>query len=526
MEILSLERYAPLLASLALGSLGVVSLASGRREAVWRLFATFCLLLMGATGLGFLSPAIGSEEWALVFGRIAPALALLSFMFAMLYVAELNQLTWSVQVFGREVTFDFSRGRRRIVLFGRKVSFRAYMSVVAMFWCAVIGTISFTDLLVRSVRIDANSFIRLEEGPLIYLALAVVVTGLFKINFFMVRSYRSATLRHRREYLLLNFFAFNVAYMPALVAALLFPLFDLPLRPVLFLGFPIAVVIFYLAIVRFQFAEVDQLTRGLEQKVEQRTLALRQAQVRLVQSEKMASLGQLVAGVAHELNNPVGAIRGMQQSAETTVKRLEEELGAPDAEPARVAKLLEVLRDANRVIGDGSTRVAQVVARLKSFARLDESEVQEADIREGIADVLELLRHELGDQVEVVAELGEVPPIRCYPSALNQVWMNILINAKDALSGNAGQIHVRTDFDQDRVSVEIVDTGCGIPGEDLPRIFDPGFTTKGVGVGTGLGLAICYQIVEQHGGTIEVAPGPDSGTRVSVSLGRTLPGLQ
>jgi signal transduction histidine kinase len=104
--------------------------------------------------------------------------------------------------------------------------------------------------------------------------------------------------------------------------------------------------------------------------------------------------------------------------------------------------------------------------------------------------------------------------------------MNILINAKDALSGNAGQIHVRTDFDQDRVSVEIVDTGCGIPGEDLPRIFDPGFTTKGVGVGTGLGLAICYQIVEQHGGTIEVAPGPDSGTRVSVSLGRTLPDLQ
>lgn len=112
-----------------------------------------------------------------------------------------------------------------------------------------------------------------------------------------------------------------------------------------------------------------------------------------------------------------------------------------------------------------------------------------------------------------------------FASALNHVWMNLLVNANDALQGNPGQIRVRTHFDDERVRVEIADIGAGIPREDLPRVFDPGFTTMGMGVGTGLGLAICYQIVQQHNGTIRVAPGPESGTQVSVSLARDLPNI-
>ena len=343
-----------------------------------------------------------------------------------------------------------------------------------------------------------------------------------------MQAYRQSAQRFRKEYLLLNFVAFNVAYMPALTSALLLPLLGLPLRPLLFLGFPVAVLLFYVAILRYQFSQVDQLKRGLEQKVEERTAALRQAQVRLVQSEKMASLGQLVAGVAHELNNPIGAIRGMQQSAETALERLQSEitsLTSQGAPPARLEKLLGVLHDANRVIRDGSGRVAEVVARLKSFARLDEADLQDAAVNDGISDVLALLQHELGSEVEVVTDFGEVPPIRCYPSALNQVWMNLLVNAKDALSGRPGRIRVRTECDREEVRVRFEDSGCGIPAEDLPRVFDPGFTTKGVGVGTGLGLAICYQIVQEHGGSIDIQSRPHQGTAVTVSLVRQPQGL-
>lgn len=519
----NLEQYAPLLASLALGSLGLVALVSGRREAVWRLFAAFCLLLSGATGLAFVTLLQDTAERALIYARIAPCLAFLSFFFAVVYVAELNQLHYSLRLFGTEFTFDFAPDRRRVVLFGRAVPFRTYVATAVTVFAVAVGLVSVSGLLVRSVHINDGGTITLEHGPLVYLGLFMVVSGLAKIDYFLVQSYRQSTQRFRKEYLLLNVVAFNVAYAPALTAALLLPLLGLPLQPLLFLGFPLAVLLFYVAILRYQFNQVDQLTRGLEQKVEKRTAALRQAQVRLVQSEKMASLGQLVAGVAHELNNPIGAIRGMQQSAETALERLESEITALTSEgspSARLGKLLGVLHDANRVIRDGSGRVAEVVARLKSFARLDEADLQDATINEGISDVLALLEHELGSDVEVVTELGAVPPIRCYPGALNQVWMNLLINAKDSLSGQPGRIWVRTKYDQGEVRVRFEDTGCGIPAEDLPRVFDPGFTTKGVGVGTGLGLAICYQIVQKHGGSIDIQSRPHQGTAVTVSLAR------
>jgi signal transduction histidine kinase len=524
-DLVNLEQYAPLLASLALGSLGVVALASGRREAVWRLFATFCLLLMGATGLAFVVPVVESDQLTLIGTRIAPTLAFLSFLFAMLYVAEYSELFFSMRLFGSEITFDFARGKRRIVLFGRTLPFRAYLSAIVVFWAVLIGTISGSGLLIRSVHLTAGGQIAAEPGPLIYLGLLVVLSGLLKIDYFLVSAYRSSTLRARREYLLLNFVAFNVAYMPALTSALVLPLLGHPLRPALFLGFPVAVLLFYVAILRNQFSQVARLTRGLEHKVEERTAALRQAQVRLVRSEKMASLGQLVAGVAHELNNPVGAIRGLQQSADIAVARLAtevESLRADAAAQVRLSKLLRVLRDANRVIDEGSARVAEVVARLRSFARLDESEWQDADIHDGIRDVLALLEHELGREVEVITEFGKLPSIRCHPSALNQVWMNVLVNAKDALAGKRGRIRIRTECDEDDVRVQIEDTGCGVPTQDLPRVFDPGFTTKGVGVGTGLGLAICYQIVAEHGGRIEMSSRPAAGTTVSVSLDRNL----
>ena len=528
MQPSSVEQYAPLLASLTLGSLGIVALASGRRETVWRLFALFCWLLAGATGMAFSALRAPSESVALVYARLAPGLAFLSFVFAVLYVAEFNELCWSTRVFGRELLFDFSATERRVVLFGRTISLRVYLPVTIAVWVLGVGAVALSDLLVRSVHVLDSGRVVIKHGPLVYVGLVFVLSGLTKIDYFLVRAYRDATTGYRREYLLLNFLAFNVAYVPALAAALLLPLAGFALHPLLFLGFPLAVLLFYVAILRYQFSQIDELTRGLEQRVEERTAALRQAQVRLVQAEKMASLGQLVAGVAHELNNPIGAIRSMHQSAETTMHRLDsavEALPPEVVDKGQLSRLVTVLRRANRVVGDGSARVAEVVARLRSFARLDEADLQDVDVRAGVRDVLALLESEFGSEVDVVAELGEVPAIRCCPGALNQVWMNLLVNAKDALGGQPGTIRVSTDCDQDAVHVSVTDSGCGIPSADLPRVFDPGFTTKGVGVGTGLGLAICYQIVEEHGGSIDVASRSGAGTTVTVRLPRNMRAL-
>jgi signal transduction histidine kinase len=529
MQPASVEPYAPLLASLTLGSLGIVALASGRRETVWRLFALFCWLLAGATGMAFAALRAPSDSVALVYARLAPGLAFLSFVFAVLYVAEFNELRWSTRVFGREILFDFSATERRVVLFGRTTSLRVYLPVMIAVWVLGVIAVALSDLLVRSVHVLDTGRVAIEHGPFVYVGLVFVLTGLTKIDYFLVRAYRDATTRYRREYLLLNFLAFNVAYVPALAAALLLPLAGFALHPLLFLGFPVAVLLFYVAILRYQFSQVDALTRGLEQRVEERTAALRQAQVRLVQAEKMASLGRLVAGVAHELNNPVGAIRSMQQSAETTMQRLDTAVDAlpPEvAEKGQLSKLVTVLRRANRVVGDGSARVAEVVARLRSFARLDEADLQHVDVRAGIRDVLALFEGEFGSEVNVVVELGDMPAIRCFPGALNQVWMNLLVNAKDALGGRPGTVRVSADCNADTVRVCVTDSGCGIPPADLPRVFDPGFTTKGVGVGTGLGLAICYQIVEEHGGRIHVASPPGEGTTVTVDLPRPNRGIE
>jgi signal transduction histidine kinase len=154
---------------------------------------------------------------------------------------------------------------------------------------------------------------------------------------------------------------------------------------------------------------------------------------------------------------------------------------------------------------------------LRKFSRLDEAEIQKADIHEGIDSTLTLVHHELKNKVDVIKEYGDIPPINCYPNQLNQVFMNLIVNAAHAIEGK-GHIRIKTFVDRKNLTIEISDTGKGIPPEDLKRIFDPGFTTKGVGVGTGLGLAISYRIVKDHNGKLEVESEVGKGTKLRVVL--------
>jgi signal transduction histidine kinase len=244
---------------------------------------------------------------------------------------------------------------------------------------------------------------------------------------------------------------------------------------------------------------------------------LRQTQSQLVQSEKMAALGNLVAGVAHEINTPVGAICSMHDTLVRALGKLKKELGPDEAGNSKVQTVIKVIEDANDVIRSGSDRVTTIVRRLRSFARLDEAEMKRVDIHEGLEDTLTLVHHELKHHVTVHRDYGDLPRVECYPGRLNQVFLNLLVNAKQAIDGD-GDITITTSHRDDRVRIEIKDNGRGIPEDHVREIFDPGFTTKGVGVGTGLGLSICYQIILDHKGEIIVKSKVGEGTTFTIVL--------
>jgi len=234
----------------------------------------------------------------------------------------------------------------------------------------------------------------------------------------------------------------------------------------------------------------------------------------LIQSEKMAALGLLVAGVAHEINTPMGTIHSkidIMTRAVGKVRKLLEP--APDKE---VRRLLDILGEVCRNNEMATERIMKIVGSLKNFARLDEAERKKVNIHEGIESTLSLLRHQLKNRIRIVKCFGDIPEIECYPNELNQVFMNILVNAAQAIK-HRGEITVKTWREGDRVKIAISDTGVGIPPENLSKVFDPGFTTKGVGLGTGLGLSICYKIIQDHRGTIE-GESSKQGTTFTISI--------
>jgi signal transduction histidine kinase/nitroreductase len=256
----------------------------------------------------------------------------------------------------------------------------------------------------------------------------------------------------------------------------------------------------------------DELSRLL--------VELRAAQARLVQQAKMASLGQLVAGVAHEVNTPLGAVVSNNDLFVRCFRRLRkrvDELGL-DQDPG-VSRDLNAVSELIEVTRMACERIMNIVRELRVFARLDEADRKAVDLHEGLESTLVLINHLIKGRVEVRREYGKLPPVECHPNQINQVFMNLLVNACQAM-GEGGMITLRTAHDPEgrRVMVQIGDTGAGIPRDVLGRIFDPGFTTKGAGVGTGLGLSICYQIVEAHGGEIVVESQVGRGTTFTIWL--------
>ena len=176
-----------------------------------------------------------------------------------------------------------------------------------------------------------------------------------------------------------------------------------------------------------------------------------------------------------------------------------------------------MIADSNKVIETGSQRVATIVNSLRNFARLDEEDMKQVDLHQGIDDSLMLINHEIKGRVEIVKEYGDLPAVECYPGRLNQVFLNILNNAQQSIDGN-GIITIVTSVDGDNARVAISHSGSGIEADKLAKVFDPGYTTKGVGLGTGLGLSICYEIMEDHEGRVDVESEVGSGSTFTVTV--------
>lgn len=263
--------------------------------------------------------------------------------------------------------------------------------------------------------------------------------------------------------------------------------------------------------------ELDELRHVVGRAVEKRRLArqLKESQVALLHAERLASLGRLVAGVAHELNTPLGVLNSSADTVVRAALRLHALAGSgPDP------GLLEALENAARHLRSACERIHSVVSRLAEFSQIDRAEFQPTSVVASVETVLDLMRYELASVAEIETEFGELPEIHGSARQLNQLFLNLLLNAKEAIERGPGRgtIRIRTWSGQEAVHVEITDTGPGLPAVPTEQLFEPGFTTKGAGLGAGLGLAICRQIIRAHGGNIRARSQEGGGASFTVTL--------
>jgi len=262
---------------------------------------------------------------------------------------------------------------------------------------------------------------------------------------------------------------------------------------------------------------------------------LKEAQNQLVQSEKMASVGQLTAGIAHEINNPINFVSSNVSPLKRDIGDIMQLLELCSCDPTKddlhnkfdkIEKfkkeieydvILEEVKQLLAGIEEGARRTMEIVRGLRNFSRLDEGETKLADINEGIESTLLMLQNQLKNRIEVVKNFGSLPQLPCYPGKLNQVFMNIINNAGQSIEGN-GTIKILTSYEKKNIRVSIKDSGKGMPPEVINHIFEPFYTTKDVGKGTGLGLSISYGIIQEHDGEIKVKSNVGKGTEFIITL--------
>jgi two-component system, NtrC family, sensor kinase len=248
----------------------------------------------------------------------------------------------------------------------------------------------------------------------------------------------------------------------------------------------------------------------------------------LVDTARLTTLGKLVAGITHELNTPLAALTANHDTIAHALRRLHDILADEIVEPhelEEVRRIVRALAGAMDVNTQAMQRVRELVASLRTFGRPDRAQIDYVDLHEGIESALTLLRHRIGNGIRIVRDYDELPPVQCYPQRLNQVFMNLLLNAVQALESagdgeghGSGTVTIRSRREGEHVLIQLEDDGPGIAVLPVERIFEPGFTTKGSRVGMGLGLLIARQVIDLHGGTLTVRSSVGAGAEFSVRL--------
>jgi two-component system NtrC family sensor kinase len=261
------------------------------------------------------------------------------------------------------------------------------------------------------------------------------------------------------------------------------------------------------------YKEANGNLKRLNADIESAYAELQAKQSQLIQSAKMASLGELVAGIAHEINNPLSFVTSHLATAGRSLGKVETELG--ESASATVKQNCERARSRLRESELGTQRISELVLKLRTFSRLDEGDQKRVSIPECVASVLTILHHRLEGRIAVETHFGYPDSVECFPGLLNQALMNLISNGIDAIEGE-GTIAINTGADADGYVITVSDTGHGIPQHLLERVLDPFFTTRPVGEGTGLGLSITYSIVQRHGGTLTLGPRDGGGTVATI----------
>ena len=291
--------------------------------------------------------------------------------------------------------------------------------------------------------------------------------------------------------------------------------------------------------------EMERRVALSNQKLSETNQRLKQSQAQLVQSEKMASLGQMVAGIAHEINTPLGYVRNNVEMMNSVFGQLGKALAdyeglmelmtadAPDEQAvnAQIERVIStrtelgggttLLDDTAALLKDtvfGVDQIKDLVVNLRNFSRLDQARVAEVSLNDCLDQTLMIARNVTKDKVEIIKRYGSLPPIRCSPSQINQVLLNIISNAAQAIEHDHGRLLLKTETVPGWALISIQDNGKGIPPENLKKIFDPFFTTKSIGHGTGLGLSISFQIIQAHGGEIKVVSEVGRGTKFVIRI--------
>ncbi|MBZ0263150.1 hypothetical protein K8I28_00655 [bacterium] len=491
-----------LIAGILCALLAIITWLYRRHESINRIFSLFTLILSADSFVFFFWYHFGSVENAKFWGHFTTAagflvpIGLIFFFYAFTgFDKRLDEKIYRIRA-----------GNFRIV------------AVIVMILCIFLA--QFTNLIQKFSNNSENVWDS-ESGALGIFMLplfAVIFTYLFTVA---VRAYKTTENLPQKRFILLLTIGTAIWLVTGYIGAAILPTRSLIWQALIYSGTTLMAIFYFVAILNYQSDKVSELNKNLENKVVERTRHLKETQMQLVQSEKMASLGRLVAGVAHEMNSPVGAVYSVQGTLSAAVDKLkntiETEYEIDTSSSPKLSRIFRSLNGVNEVIHSSSERITGIVGRLKSFARLDEADLQVIDFNEAIQNTIEVFQYHLKPDIKINTTLSDLPLITCFPAEINQLCLQLLTNANHAIE-ESGEIQLTTRLKDEIVYFSVRDSGKGIDEEILGNIFDPGFTAWNLKVGTGLGLAICYQIAEKHKGKITVDSEPGTGSTFTFSF--------